>query len=71
MTLNLQGLHHDPDRYRNAGVYDAFRFSRPREEYEAKPQEQKDAQEGLKLKKTGMVTTSDGHLAFGHGRHAW
>jgi hypothetical protein len=25
----------------------------------------------VRSKRLGMVTTSDAHLAFGHGRHAW
>ncbi|KAM0331369.1 hypothetical protein ACHAQA_003041 [Verticillium albo-atrum] len=70
ISFNLQGLHHDGDLYENPDEYDAFRFSRRREEYEALPAGQKDPDEGLKLKKLGMVTTSDHHLAFGHGRHA-
>jgi hypothetical protein len=71
ISFNLQGMHHDEDIYPNADQYDAFRFSAPREAYEALPQEKKDPDEGLRLKKLGMVTTSDAHLAFGHGRHAW
>lgn len=71
ISFNLQGLHHDEDIYLNANEYNAFRFSEPREAYEALPQEKKDPKEGLRLKKMGMVTTSDSHLAFGHGRHAW
>ncbi|KAH7367826.1 cytochrome P450 [Plectosphaerella cucumerina] len=70
ISFNLQGMHHDEDIYPNADQYDAFRFSAPREAYEALPQEKKDPDEGLRLKKLGMVTTSDAHLAFGHGRHA-
>lgn len=71
ITFNLQGLHHDPDLYERPDEYDAFRFSRPREAYEALPAQKKDPEEGLRLKKLGMVTTGDAHLAFGHGRHAW
>ncbi len=71
LMLNLGGLHHDPDIYDNPEDFDAFRFARAREEYEARPQDQKDPDEGLRIKKLGMVTTSDHHLAFGHGRHAW
>ncbi|ROT36464.1 cytochrome P450 [Sodiomyces alkalinus F11] len=70
LTFNLQGLHHDPELYDRPEEYDAFRFSRPREAYEALPAEKKDPEEGLRLKKLGMVTTGDAHLAFGHGRHA-
>jgi len=69
-TLNLHGLHRDSDLYENGDGYDAFRYSRPREEFEAKSQGDKGSEEGLKLKQLGMVTTGDAHLAFGHGRHA-
>lgn len=83
LMLDLAGTHHDPDLYANPDKYDAFRYARQREAYEAATVttpggvEQKDkmpeqiaadAMRGLKL---GMVTTSDSHLAFGHGRHAW
>ena len=69
-ALNLHGIHHDNDLYENADEYDAFRFSRARENYEAKSQEEKGSEEGLRLKQLGMVTTGDAHLPFGHGRHA-
>ncbi|ERT00236.1 cytochrome p450 monooxygenase [Sporothrix schenckii 1099-18] len=85
LMLDLAGTHHDPDLYTNPDQYDAFRYARQREAYDAatvaapagaggeqettKTPEQiaADAMRGLKL---GMVTTSDSHLAFGHGRHA-
>ncbi len=71
LMLNLGGIHHDPDLYESPDEYDAFRFSRVREEYEERPSEAKSAEEGVAVKRLGMVTTSDTHLAFGHGRHAW
>ncbi|KAL2873445.1 hypothetical protein SGCOL_011391 [Colletotrichum sp. CLE4] len=70
LTVNLEGLHHDDELNANAREYDAFRTSRQREEYEAKPQSERNLDEGLRLKNLGMVTTSDAHLPFGHGRHA-
>ncbi|KAK1633273.1 cytochrome P450 [Colletotrichum phormii] len=70
LTVNLEGLHHDDELNANASEYDAFRTSRKREEYEAKPQSERNLDEGLRLKNLGMVTTSDAHLPFGHGRHA-
>jgi hypothetical protein len=51
--------------------FDAFRYSRPREEYEAMGVEEKANVDALKLKQTGLVTTGAHHLPFGHGRHAW
>ncbi len=71
LMLNLGGIHHDPDLYENPNSYDAFRYSRVREEFEGRPAEQKSAEEVIAVKRLGMVTTSDTHLAFGHGRHAW
>jgi cytochrome P450 len=68
--LNLNGIHHDNELFPNADTFDAFRYSKQREEYEARSQDEKDSEEGLRLKKMGMVTTGDTHLAFGHGRHA-
>lgn len=54
-----------------ADVYDAFRYSRAREAYEALPAEERDKEGGLTVLQSGQVTTSDKHLPFGHGRHAW
>lgn len=64
-------LAQDDELHGNAGKYDAFRYSRPREEYEAMSPEEKEKVDMLKLKQAGLVTTSDRHLPFGHGRHAW
>jgi cytochrome P450 len=61
----------DPDVYENAHIYDAFRTSREREEYEAMDVVEKGNVNTLKLKQSGLVTTSNQHIAFGHGRHAW
>ena len=69
-SLALSGIHHDDDLHRDPKTYDAFRYSRPRETYDAKSQDEKDPQEELKLKRLGMVTTGETHLPFGHGRHA-
>jgi hypothetical protein len=71
LSLNLAGVQHDKDIYESPNEYDAFRFSRVRMEYGDRPAEEKDPDEALRVAKLGMVTTSDSHLAFGHGRHAW
>lgn len=65
------GVAKDGDLHERPDVYDAFRYSREREAYEAKAPEDRDHMEGLKLRQTGLVTTSDRHIPFGHGRHAW
>jgi cytochrome P450 len=52
-------------------AFDAFRYSRPKEEYDALSVEEKAKVDALKLKQSGLVTTSMQHLPFGHGRHAW
>ncbi|TDZ16937.1 Cytochrome P450 monooxygenase gloP [Colletotrichum orbiculare MAFF 240422] len=70
LTVNLEGLHHDDELTPQATEYDAFRTSRQREAYDAKPPSERSLEEGLRLKNLGMVTTSDAHLPFGHGRHA-
>jgi cytochrome P450 len=64
----------DIDIHEKPEEFDAFRYSRPREEYEAMSAEKRegiDTQHALKLKQTGLVTTGAHHLPFGHGRHAW
>ena len=65
------GVSSDKDLHDRPDEYDAFRYSREREAYEAKQREEKSQAEGLRLKQTGLVTTSDKHFPFGHGRHAW
>jgi cytochrome P450 len=70
ITFNLTGMHHDEDLYENAQTYDAFRFSRVREALEKQAAENQDENATMEIKRLGMVTTSDSHLAFGHGRHA-
>ncbi|KAF1848178.1 cytochrome P450 [Cucurbitaria berberidis CBS 394.84] len=60
----------DTDIHENSEVFDAFRYSRPREEFEAMSTEEKANVNALKLKQTGLVTTGVHHLPFGHGRHA-
>lgn len=63
---------HDKDIFGDgADLYDAFRYSRQREEYDRKKDGDKKPQDGLKFAKMGMVTTSVEHYGFGHGRHAW
>ena len=68
-TLPLAGVHHDNDLHQNSETYDAFRYSRPREVYDALPKDQKNPKEELTMKQLGMVTTGLDHLPFGHGRH--
>lgn len=71
ISVDIHSMHHDPDVYPEPWTYDAFRFSRPREEYEAKHVDEKDIDATLKMKNTGMITTSETFLPFGHGKHAW
>ncbi|KAM0419541.1 hypothetical protein ACHAPD_003103 [Fusarium lateritium] len=72
VTVNLQGTHHDEDIYKDAMKYFPWRYSNPREAWEMKSAEEKkeNEEEGKRIRGLGMVTTSDIHLAFGHGRHA-
>ncbi|KAF5025787.1 hypothetical protein F66182_2120 [Fusarium sp. NRRL 66182] len=72
VTVNLQGTHHDDGIYERAMSYDPWRFSRVKEAWDAKSNEEKKENEdqAKKVRGLGMVTTSDAHLAFGHGRHA-
>lgn len=61
----------DDDLHEHPLEYDAFRYSRAKESFEATGAEEKQKADILKLKQTGLVTTGDRHLPFGHGRHAW
>ncbi|KAL6853207.1 cytochrome P450 [Trichoderma novae-zelandiae] len=72
VTVNLEGTHHDEDLYTDPHSYDPLRYSRLREAWDAKSDEEKkrESEEGTRIRGLGMVTTSAQHLAFGHGRHA-
>jgi cytochrome P450 len=72
LSCPLWGTQHDRELFgEKANAYDPLRFSRGWEEFEARDASEKSADERLKLQKTGLVTTSDSHFPFGHGRHAW
>ena len=66
VVVDMHSVQHDPEIYPDPYTYDAFRFSRPREEAEASSVHS----EVNGLKNTGLVTTSDIFLPFSHGRHA-
>ncbi|KAK5653359.1 hypothetical protein OQA88_9051 [Cercophora sp. LCS_1] len=70
LMLDLAGTHHDADIYPEPNKYDPWRFSRVKEEFDARPEEEKSIEEALKIKRLGMSTTSDTFLPFSHGRHA-
>ncbi|KAL7920266.1 cytochrome P450 [Trichoderma austrokoningii] len=72
VVLNMEGTHHCEYIYENAQSYDPLRYSRMREAWDAKSDEEKKDEpgEGTRMRGLGMVTTSPQHLAFGHGRHA-
>ncbi|KAH8686129.1 cytochrome P450 [Tricladium varicosporioides] len=65
-------LHHDDDFYPEANTYDAFRFSRAREDSVPSSQlsNKQNLAKVLEQRNLSTVTTSDRFLSFGHGRHA-
>ncbi|KAK3060634.1 hypothetical protein LTS18_008098 [Coniosporium uncinatum] len=76
---DVYSVHMDPEIYQRPEEYDAFRFSREREDFEQKVREREkrgevvgdgEREELLRLKGMGLVTTSETFLPFGHGRHA-
>lgn len=76
LMLDLAGTHRDEALYADPGRYDAWRFSREKDEYEAKggvggEEKGGGAEEAMRIKRLGMVTTSPEYLPFSHGRHAW
>lgn len=72
LSCPIWGTQHDGELYgATADRFDAFRYSRAREAYEAKSEALRDHEQGLQVAKMGMVTTSPEHFSFGHGRHAW
>lgn len=70
--LDIHNVQHDPEIYPVPETYDAFRFSRPKEECEASrvDSDTKEGEDHLKSTNTDLITTSDSFLPFGHGRHA-
>ncbi|KAI0835927.1 cytochrome P450 [Hypoxylon sp. FL0890] len=70
LMLSVSPIHLDEEIYENPEEYDAFRFSRVRQEFESSQDEEKTYEDHLKVMNMSMGTTSDKHLAFGHGRHA-
>ncbi|KAK7523788.1 cytochrome P450 [Phyllosticta citriasiana] len=60
-------VHHDPEIYDSPWEYDAFRFSRAREDQDARADGDK---KGFRKHQGSIVTTGDSYLAFGHGKHA-
>jgi cytochrome P450 len=71
MTCPWTPIAMDDELHGDAAIFDAFRYSRAREEYDSMSPEERENVDALKLKQTGLVTTSNQHLPFGHGRHAW
>ncbi|KAK2763833.1 hypothetical protein FQN54_009451 [Arachnomyces sp. PD_36] len=72
-------IHSDTDIFSNDAKYDAFRFVPERQESneagttptsETQSNEKTLLDTHLENKKHAMVSTSEQHLAFGHGRHA-
>ncbi|KAK5119965.1 hypothetical protein LTR85_007041 [Meristemomyces frigidus] len=74
VATDVYSVHMDPELYPRPEEYDAFRFSRPREEFEQRQKagavDEMSKDEVLRLKNTGLITTSETFLPFGHGRHA-
>ena len=70
VSADVTNTMHDPEIYPDPNVYDAFRYSRPREESEARGVSEKGKVDGASLKNVDMINTSDTFLTFSHGRHA-
>lgn len=70
VSVDQHNRHHDPSIFPNPETYDAFRFSRPREKYEAEHPDMRDTEEFLKMRNLSMTSTGENFVAFGHGRHA-
>lgn len=68
---DVYSLHRDPDLYPHPEEYDAFRFSRAKEEGSICRDGDADRNDKQKLHGTDFSTTSTTFLPFSHGRHAW
>jgi cytochrome P450 len=77
LTVGAWSVQNDNDLYDDPSVYDPLRYSTLREELieheEARSavQEKMEASDVLKHKNLSMIATSDRHLVFGYGKHAW
>jgi cytochrome P450 len=60
LNVNLNGVYHDPELHSDPERYDPLRFSRS---IEAGTVDEKN--------RYGIVSTSEEHLVFGHGKRAW
>ena len=80
--VSVYSIHHDEGLYARAHEYDAFRFSRLREDATASENVPEDGDTGNNTRHPDapdtsqgrletLVTTSETFLSFGHGRHAW
>lgn len=70
--LDFWTRHHDPAVYPQPDKYDAFRFSRQREEHIAQHPGDENSADYLKLKCLDCTYTgSDEFLVFGLGKYAW
>ncbi|GAB7358573.1 hypothetical protein MBLNU230_g2633t2 [Neophaeotheca triangularis] len=73
VSLDVWSRHHDPEFYPNPEEFDAFRFSRGREAYEAgvaSGEIQPDQKEYLRLQNQCLISTGEAFLNWGHGVHA-
>lgn len=70
ISVDQHNRQHDPSIFPEPDKYDAFRFSRPREKYEAEHADMKDSEEFLKMRNLSMTSTGENFVVFGHGRHA-
>ncbi|TVY46314.1 Cytochrome P450 monooxygenase [Lachnellula occidentalis] len=69
--LDFWTRHHDPEIYPQPDKYDAFRFSRPREEHRVQHPDDKTSEEYLGMKSLDCTyTASDTFLVFGMGKYA-
>lgn len=76
VAVPAYAIHHDETFYPNANTWDAFRFSRPMEEFRAQQQQQQSKASAdhldkiLDLKNRGLIVTTDDFFSFGFGKHA-
>lgn len=64
---DMHNTMHDPEIYPNPNEYDAFRFSRPKEQEAIGHSSEK---AGSQTNNVDLINTSDTFLPFSHGRHA-
>ena len=69
ISVSAHNVHYNDKVYKDPLKFDGFRFFKMMMNKEEEEEEEKGGGGSAKKKKIGMVSSSQDHLSFGHGRH--